>query len=105
MPDVIASLRLLQSIFIRDDFPTFDLPIKANSGNFCFGFSEIRVLLPANSASVIFILNIDLVSVCKYMNYFGEFCICRMLFLGESFILLLFVLKNCKMIMWKEYFY
>jgi hypothetical protein len=29
--------------------------MKANSGNFCFGFSEILVLLPAKSASVIFI--------------------------------------------------
>jgi hypothetical protein len=32
-----------------------DLPMKANSGNFCFGFSDILVLLPAKSASDIFI--------------------------------------------------
>ena len=42
-------------MFIRDDLPTFERPMKANSGNFCFGFSEMRVLLPAKSASVIFI--------------------------------------------------
>jgi hypothetical protein len=42
-------------MFISDDLPTFDLPMKANSGNFCFGFSEILVLLPENNASVIFI--------------------------------------------------
>lgn len=29
--------------------------MNANSGNFCFGFSEILVLLPANNASDIFI--------------------------------------------------
>jgi hypothetical protein len=29
--------------------------MNANSGNFCFGFSEILVLLPAKRASVIFI--------------------------------------------------
>ena len=53
--DVIASFLLLQSMLIRDDLPTFDLPMNANSGNFCLGFSEIRVLLPENNASVIFI--------------------------------------------------
>ena len=39
---------------MRDNLPSFDLPMKANSGNFCFGFSEILVLLPENNASVIF---------------------------------------------------
>jgi hypothetical protein len=43
-------------MLMRDDLPTLDLPINANSGNFCFGFSEIRVLLPAKSASVTFII-------------------------------------------------
>lgn len=42
-------------MFIRDDFPTFDLPMKANSGKDCAGLSDILVLLPANNASVIFI--------------------------------------------------
>jgi hypothetical protein len=42
-------------MLMRDDLPTLDLPMKANSGNFCFGFSEILVLLPAKSASVTFI--------------------------------------------------
>jgi hypothetical protein len=53
--EVIASFLLRQSIFMREDLPTFDLPMKANSGNFCFGFSDILVLLPANNASLIFI--------------------------------------------------
>jgi hypothetical protein len=52
--DVMASFLFLQSMLISDDLPTFDLPMKANSGNFCFGFSEILVLLPENNASVIF---------------------------------------------------
>ena len=43
-------------MLINDDLPTFDLPMNANSGNFCFGFSDIRVLLPENNASVIFIV-------------------------------------------------
>jgi hypothetical protein len=53
--DVIASFLLLQSMFISEDLPTLDLPMNANSGNFCFGFSDILVLLPENNASVIFI--------------------------------------------------
>ncbi|MEY3197916.1 MAG: hypothetical protein RL023_731 [Candidatus Parcubacteria bacterium] len=32
-----ASHFLLQRLLISVDFPTFDLPIKANSGNFCSG--------------------------------------------------------------------
>ena len=40
---------------MSDDLPTFDLPMNANSGNFCLGFSEILVLLPEKRASVIFI--------------------------------------------------
>ena len=55
--EVIASFLLRQSMLIRDDFPTFDLPMNANSGNFCFGFSETLVLLPEKRASVIFIKN------------------------------------------------
>ena len=41
---------------MSDDLPTLDLPMNANSGNFCLGFSEILVLLPENNASVIFIV-------------------------------------------------
>lgn len=55
VPEVIASFLLLHSMFISEDFPTLERPIKANSGNLCFGFSEILVLLPANDASEIFI--------------------------------------------------
>jgi hypothetical protein len=54
--DVIASFLFLQSMLIKDDLPTLDLPMNANSGNFCFGFSEILVLLPENNASVIFMV-------------------------------------------------
>src|SRR5574344_1783022 len=37
--EVCASLLLLHNIFISDDFPTFDLPMNANSGNFSAGLS------------------------------------------------------------------
>jgi hypothetical protein len=43
-------------MLISEDLPTLDLPMNANSGNFCFGFSEILVLLPEKRASVIFII-------------------------------------------------
>jgi hypothetical protein len=56
-------------MLIREDLPTLDLPIKANSGNFCFGFSEILVLLPENSASVIFIIGASLKNVRKDMKF------------------------------------
>jgi len=61
-------------MFMREDLPTFDLPMNANSGNFCFGFSEILVLLPANNASVIFMVLAIVESVGKdiifYLNYY-----------------------------------
>ena len=59
---------------MREDLPTFDLPMNANSGNLCFGFSEILVLLPANNASVIFMVLAIVESVGKdiifYLNYY-----------------------------------
>lgn len=54
---------------MSEDLPTLDLPMKANSGNFCFGFSDILVLLPANNASVIFINSQVLKSADKDMNF------------------------------------
>ena len=57
-------------LLIRDDFPTLDLPMKANSGNFCFGFSDILVLLPANNASVIFIMHEVSKSADKDSDFF-----------------------------------
>ena len=42
-------------MFISEDFPTLDLPMKANSGNLRDGFCSTFVLLPANFALVIFI--------------------------------------------------
>ena len=56
--DVIASFRLPHRVLMREDLPTLDLPMKANSGNFLFGFCETRVLLPAKTASEIFIIRI-----------------------------------------------
>ena len=37
--DVFANLLLSHSILISEDLPTFDLPIKANSGNLVLGLS------------------------------------------------------------------
>ena len=53
---------------MRDDLPTLDLPMKANSGNFCFGFSEILVLLPAKR-----VLGAYFVSAKKYREYITLF--------------------------------
>ena len=54
--EVIASFLLLQSMLIRDDLPTFDLPMNANSGSFAAGFWSVLVLLCTKRASVILIL-------------------------------------------------
>jgi hypothetical protein len=67
--EVIANFLLLLSMFIREDLPTFDLPMKANSGNFCLGFSDILVLLPEKSASVIFIRGYVFQNVRKDMKF------------------------------------
>lgn len=45
----------LQSIFIRDDFPTLLLPIKANSGSLSVGLPESVTELAENNAVSIFI--------------------------------------------------
>jgi hypothetical protein len=37
-------------MFIREDLPTFDLPMNATSGSLWAGFCETIVLLPANLA-------------------------------------------------------
>ena len=75
-------------MFISEDLPTFDLPIKANSGNFCFGFSDILVLLPENSASEIFITVgkgkksfshfINKMGLCRNENYYKFVSVERM---------------------------
>ena len=54
---------------MRDDFPTFDLPMKANSGRRTFGFSWVRVLLPAKVAWEIFINN----TFCNELSPKGGF--------------------------------
>ena len=48
--DVLASCFRSVSILIKDDFPTFDLPINANSGNDDFGQSDTLALLTTNAA-------------------------------------------------------
>ena len=53
--DVFANPLWLHNELMRDDFPTLDLPIKANSGCLAFGLSLSFWLLPAKSALVIFI--------------------------------------------------
>ena len=53
--EVIASFFLPVSMLISEDFPTFDLPMNANSGNLAADLSDTLVLLPANVALVIFI--------------------------------------------------
>jgi hypothetical protein len=75
--EVRASFLLRHSMFMSDDFPTFDLPMNANSGNFCFGFSEILVLLPENNASVIFMVVSESVgkgmkNICIYLMKYEE---------------------------------
>ena len=47
--EVIAKFFLLQITLIRDDLPTLDLPMKANSGMDVFGQSRTELLLFINS--------------------------------------------------------
>ncbi len=60
--DVIANLECPVSIFIRDDFPTLDLPIKAYSGSDVFGHMSALGLEMMNFAELIFI------KAYKYLN-------------------------------------
>ena len=76
--EVIASLRLLHSILIRDDFPTLDRPMKANSGKLLSGLPETLVLLPTNLASEIFIKEYcRLFNGCKYSKSLPFFVFLR----------------------------
>lgn len=56
MLDVLANLLWLVIMFIKDDFPTFDRPMKAYSGMFGSGHFFGSVLDITNSAELIFIL-------------------------------------------------
>ena len=56
--DVLASLLTPHKVLMSDDFPTLDLPMKANSCNLAFGLSLNFSLLPAKTAFVIFISQI-----------------------------------------------
>jgi len=51
--EVLASEFLPTSALRRDDFPTFDLPMRANSGWFSSGHPETWVQLVMNSADLI----------------------------------------------------
>ena len=56
MLDVFASLLFPTSVFIRDDFPTFDLPMNANSGQLILGHSDALELLFIKLYLVIFFI-------------------------------------------------
>ena len=71
--EVFAKFLCRHSMFISEDLPTLDLPMNANSGNFCLGFSDILVLLPENNASVIFILMMVSKTVANIGNLFYLF--------------------------------
>ena len=53
--DVLANPLWLHRELMREDFPTFDLPMNANSGSLAFGLSLSFWLLPAKAALFIFI--------------------------------------------------
>ena len=71
--EVIASFLLPQSMLIRDDLPTLDLPMRANSGRTLPGFPATRVLLPANCASLITIARLPTFSGRKYTKFLPFF--------------------------------
>ena len=50
-----ASFPCLHKALIKEDLPTFDLPIKANSGSFLAGLPVTFWELPENIALIIFI--------------------------------------------------
>src|SRR5690606_39327019 len=58
-PEVLASCFLPVSMFIREDFPTLDRPIKAYSGMGSEGHLLTSELLITNSAVCICILNVS----------------------------------------------
>src|SRR5665647_1370733 len=59
--EVLARSFFPISILMREDFPTLDLPIKANSGRSLSGHNPGSVLLMTNSALLI---NIDFEQFC-----------------------------------------
>ncbi len=59
LPDVLAISLRTHNIFIKEDFPTFDLPINAYSGNTGAGHLLKSVLLITNWADLISIIKID----------------------------------------------
>ena len=56
VPDIFANFFFWQIELIKEDFPTFDLPIKAYSGIKSEGQSSILVLLTINLALFIKVL-------------------------------------------------
>ncbi len=57
-PDVLAKFFRSINILIKEDLPTFDLPIKAYSGKGSFGHLVTSVLLITKSADFMFIESI-----------------------------------------------
>src|SRR5436190_4315034 len=66
-PDVLASFSLLQSILIREDFPTLLRPIKAYSGLSGTGHFSNSGLLITYTAFLICIISI--IYTCKSTGY------------------------------------
>jgi hypothetical protein len=60
VPEVLAKPFLEQSILIKEDFPTLERPIKANSGLPSMGHLETSVLEMLNST----------VLICMLQSYF-----------------------------------
>ena len=74
--DVFASLLTPQMVFISEDLPTLDLPMKANSWSLAFGLSLNFSLLPAKTAFVILIfLNFvaNVLKICKIIVILRNF--------------------------------
>jgi hypothetical protein len=57
LTDVFASPVRFTSILINDDFPTLDLPMKANSGILVLGQSAMEGLLIVNSAECMIMMD------------------------------------------------
>lgn len=53
--EIFANFLLFVRAFIKEDFPTFERPIKAYSGMVGFGHPSIVTALITNSAALIFI--------------------------------------------------
>lgn len=82
-PEVFAKLFRSVSIFIKDDLPTLDRPIKAYSGKGSLGHLATSVLLITKFADLIFTVKVQdqlkkdvwsfgLRSICAEVFFFGN---------------------------------